>query len=116
MATEVDEKAVAKGGAPPYYAANNDSDSDVQATERYEYEESRKLGVMGSAFIILNKMIGTGSECANVIPHHVVANASSLLHPVGNLCRHGLGGSELHSVDSRYVESSHILTTFARHS
>lgn len=68
MATEVDEKAVGKGDAPPFYAANNDSqsDSEVQATERYEYEESRKLGIMGSAFIILNKMVGTGSERARV--------------------------------------------------
>lgn len=68
MATEVDEKAVSKGDAAPFYAANNDSlsEGEVQATERYEYDESRKLGIMGSAFIILNKMIGTGSECARV--------------------------------------------------
>lgn len=69
MATEVDEKAVGKGDASPSYAANDGSlsDSEVQATERYEYDESRKLGIMGSAFIILNKMIGTGSECARVV-------------------------------------------------
>ena len=81
MATEVDEKAVGKGDAPPFYAANNESDSEVQATERYEYEESRKLGIMGSAFIILNKMIGTGSECAHVTYHHAVANDPKSFRP-----------------------------------
>lgn len=66
MATEVDEKATIKGDAPVFYAADNENQSDdnIQATERYEYEESRKLGIMGSAFIIINKMIGTGSESA----------------------------------------------------
>ena len=116
MATEVDEKAVGKGGTPPYYAANNDSDSDVQATERYEYEESRKLGIMGSAFIILNKMIGTGSECARITWHDAVANASSLLHPLGDFRSHGVGGSKLHSMDRRYVNSPRTFNIFSRHS
>lgn len=63
MATEADEKAV-KADTPPFYEGTEDiSDGEIQA-ERYEYEDSRKLGIMGSAFIILNKMIGTGSECA----------------------------------------------------
>lgn len=63
MATEADENGVkgVKGETAPYYAPQEDSDEGEIQTERYEYEESRKLGVMGSAFIILNKMIGTGS-------------------------------------------------------
>ena len=31
--------------------------------EVFAYDESRKLGVTSSVFLILNKMIGTGSEC-----------------------------------------------------
>lgn len=30
----------------------------------YEYEDSRKLGITSSVFLILNKMIGTGSTDA----------------------------------------------------
>jgi len=29
---------------------------------KYEIPESRKIGVLGAVFLILNKMIGTGSE------------------------------------------------------
>ncbi len=36
----------------------DDSVEDVQA---FKYAESRKIGVTGAAFLILNKMIGTGS-------------------------------------------------------
>lgn len=37
------------------------SDDDIGVvTERVEYDESRKLGITGSVFLILNKMIGTG--------------------------------------------------------
>ena len=29
----------------------------------YKFDESRKLGITSSIFLILNKMIGTGSMC-----------------------------------------------------
>jgi hypothetical protein len=35
----------------------------VQEDKTYTYDDSRKLGVTGAVFLILNKMIGTGSEC-----------------------------------------------------
>jgi hypothetical protein len=35
----------------------------VQEDKTYAYDDSRKLGVTGAVFLILNKMIGTGSEC-----------------------------------------------------
>ena len=60
---EVDERADRKGDTPPFYEGSNDSEGEVR-TERYEYEESQKVGIFGSAFLILNKMIGTGSKCA----------------------------------------------------
>lgn len=39
----------------------SDSTSVVDA-QTYAYSEDRKIGVTGAVFLILNKMIGTGSE------------------------------------------------------
>ncbi len=36
--------------------------SDIQDEQAFMYSESQKLGVAGSAFLIINKMIGTGGE------------------------------------------------------
>lgn len=33
-----------------------------QAEEVFQFEDSRKLGITSSVFLILNKMIGTGSK------------------------------------------------------
>ncbi|CAM1502597.1 Fc.00g073730.m01.CDS01 [Cosmosporella sp. VM-42] len=38
-----------------------DNESTLEA-ERFSYSDDRKIGVTGSVFLILNKMIGTGSE------------------------------------------------------
>lgn len=38
-----------------------DDDSSVNK-ETYAYSEDRKIGVTGAVFLILNKMIGTGSK------------------------------------------------------
>lgn len=35
-------------------------EGSVQNQEVYAYDESRKIGVTGAVFLILNKMIGTG--------------------------------------------------------
>jgi hypothetical protein len=35
---------------------------EVETEQTYAFEESRKLGVTGAVFLILNKMIGTGSN------------------------------------------------------
>lgn len=40
----------------------SDNGSTVDA-QTYAYTEDRKIGVTGAVFLILNKMIGTGSEC-----------------------------------------------------
>jgi hypothetical protein len=56
---EIDKKvAVAEdaGQVPPNY-----EDVVVQEEKTYAYDDSRKLGITGSVFLILNKMIGTGS-------------------------------------------------------
>lgn len=51
--------AVARGGddSPPDYASGQ-----VQDEQAFKFSESRKIGVTGAVFLILNKMIGTGSE------------------------------------------------------
>lgn len=35
-------------------------DGSLQDEYTYQYDESRKLGITSSVFVILNKMIGTG--------------------------------------------------------
>lgn len=35
-------------------------EGSIQDQETYAYDESRKIGVTGAVFLILNKMIGTG--------------------------------------------------------
>jgi len=44
------------GSPPPVY-----ENGIVQEDNTYAYDDSRKLGVTGAVFLILNKMIGTGS-------------------------------------------------------
>jgi hypothetical protein len=51
----VERAPPATGDAPPAY----DSETGAQA---FAYSEKRKYGVTGAVFLILNKMIGTGSE------------------------------------------------------
>ena len=50
--------AVARGDdSPPDYASGQ-----VQDEQAFKFSESRKIGVTGAVFLILNKMIGTGSK------------------------------------------------------
>jgi len=50
--------ALARGeDSPPEYASGQ-----VQDEQAFKFSESRKIGVTGAVFLILNKMIGTGSE------------------------------------------------------
>jgi hypothetical protein len=48
------------------------SEGSVQNQEVYAYDESRKIGVTGAVFLILNKMIGTGgsSGAKQTLIHH----------------------------------------------
>ena len=39
----------------------SDNSSTIDA-QTYAYSEDRKIGVTGAVFLIINKMIGTGSE------------------------------------------------------
>lgn len=48
------------------HAARDDASAEavgvVKQQETYAFDESRKIGVTGAVFLILNKMIGTGSK------------------------------------------------------
>lgn len=74
---------------------------------RYDIPESRKIGVAGAVFLILNKMIGTGSELLKVyLSTSQLTVICSLLNAIeyiriDRLCRH-----ELVDVGSGYVPSS----------
>lgn len=52
--------------APPYISpANKKEETDTGSNtdeQVFQYDDSRKLGIVSSVFLILNKMIGTGSE------------------------------------------------------
>ncbi len=39
--------------------------AETEGLQQYTLPESRKIGVMGAVFLILNKMIGTGSGCCD---------------------------------------------------
>jgi len=48
-------------GKPVVYDHTSDENVvGVVTEEKIEYDESRKLGITGAVFLILNKMIGTG--------------------------------------------------------
>ena len=40
----------------------------LDGTVEFAIPESRKIGVAGAVFLILNKMIGTGSMCRSLLP------------------------------------------------
>lgn len=46
------------GHSPPTY-----TDASVQEDQAYVYKDDQKLGYTATVFVILNKMIGTGSMC-----------------------------------------------------
>ncbi|KAK0621996.1 amino acid permease [Bombardia bombarda] len=57
-----EEKLAVGDSARPIEPDNviSDGSSSIQEVAKYSYEDSRKLGVTGATFLILNKMIGTG--------------------------------------------------------
>lgn len=59
----------------------------VKDQQTFAYSESRKIGVTGAVFLILNKMIGTGSESHSSIRLHtklIDALQSSQPHPASS--------------------------------
>lgn len=63
---EEDRKVVRETeSSPPGYA---DDHASVQTDQAFVYDDSQKLGYTATVFVILNKMIGTGSELWLIIP------------------------------------------------
>ena len=48
---------------PSFKNLDGHGSETLAGEEVYKFDESRKLGVTSSIFLILNKMIGTGSMC-----------------------------------------------------
>lgn len=75
------ERAAAGLGLPPYPSAG------VEDEQVFHFEESRKLGIMSSVFLILNKMIGTGSRFLRIVLCGCDSLTSvSFLNTFWNLC------------------------------
>lgn len=53
--------------SPPPPPAYSDADASVQQENAYVYDDSQKLGYTATVFVILNKMIGTGSMYINQV-------------------------------------------------
>ena len=49
------------GGGGTHKDGGGRDTASITGEEVYQFDESRKLGVTSSVFLILNKMIGTGS-------------------------------------------------------
>ena len=47
----------------PFEDLHSNGSESLAGEVVYKFDESRKLGVTSSIFLILNKMIGTGSMC-----------------------------------------------------
>lgn len=47
---------------------SSDVGGETQAVQHIHYDDSRKIGITGAVFLILNKMIGTGSMSALAVP------------------------------------------------
>lgn len=64
MASEIDDRAkivqYTSDEAPP--SPPTQDEGSVQEDNAYVYDDSQKLGYTATVFVILNKMIGTGSE------------------------------------------------------
>lgn len=59
MATKEIEKSSQEDLSP--FSGDGDARSTVGSVENFQFQEDRKLGVTSAVFLILNKMIGTGS-------------------------------------------------------
>lgn len=61
--------------------ADNGSTIDAQ---NFAFTEDRKIGVTGAVFLILNKMIGTGSKLTTT-KYKSESDCQSFLHPLASL-------------------------------
>ena len=82
-------KATDSDGSPPGY-----DNASVQDDQAYVYKDDQKLGYTATVFIILNKMIGTGSLFRSTIKQNKVT------------CSQVLQSSPLHRASSQSLAPS----------
>lgn len=60
-------RTMSKDSEHDVVAANHEEDRSIVSEDQViqAYDESRKIGITGAVFLILNKMIGTGSELSD---------------------------------------------------
>jgi amino acid transporter len=96
MATKFDEedrKVVRETeSSPPGYA---DDHASVQTDQAFVYDDSQKLGYTATVFVILNKMIGTGSELWFIISKDIVDQIAVFSTPSGIFAVSGSVGVSL---------------------
>ena len=71
--------------------ANGDVEvGEIQEENKYAYDDSRKLGITGAVFLILNKMIGTGifSTPSSIFAATGSVGVSLMLWVIGETCGH----------------------------
>ncbi len=54
-------KVLPDGGLTDVHRVESNEEETVETVQKYAFSEKRKIGITGSVFLILNKMIGTGS-------------------------------------------------------
>jgi hypothetical protein len=61
---------------------------EIQEENKYAYDDSRKLGITGAVFLILNKMIGTGifSTPSSIFAATGSVGVSLMLWVIGESC------------------------------
>lgn len=99
---------------PPGYI---DDQVSVQTDQAFIYDDSQKLGYTGTVFVILNKMIGTGSKLSmsssckpwtNISQYSLPPLASSLLQ-AQSVSHFSSGSSVESSLSLAFQSSSNLL-------
>lgn len=106
---EIDKKAAVAedaGQVPPNY-----EDVVVQEEKTYAYDDSRKLGITGSVFLILNKMIGTGSMYFLNEGSRILTYCKSSLRPLVSLLQLDLSAFRYFSGSSVFRDPSLVPET-----
>ena len=94
--------------AQPYDGFNSDErpvDTDNGSTvdaQNFAFTEDRKIGVTGAVFLILNKMIGTGSKL-RYLQNTRTKLIISLLHAIGYFRSYRIRRRLSHVMDHRWL-------------
>lgn len=65
------DESVVDDRSPQYDTEEVGDGAASIGAQKYSYTEDRKIGVTGAVFLILNKMIGTGSKSPHPLPSYL---------------------------------------------